>query len=142
MHIREAADFLRISARSLRHYEAEGLLEPPRGLNGYRQYGPADLRRAARIRDLIAVGFSTREIASMSPCLTDDGAAACDAGLEALEHKLEQIDALMTDLRDRRQRTQERIQAFRDALSDDMNTKGSPNDTHNQSSIPHGLSGR
>jgi hypothetical protein len=32
----------------------------------------ADLRRAGRIRDLIATGFSTREVRAMAACLSDE----------------------------------------------------------------------
>lgn len=117
MQINEAAKHLGISPRSLRHYEAVGLLTPTRDPNGYRRYGPADLRRAARIRDMIATGFSTREVLAMSPCLSDDGAGACEAGLADLEHKLTQIDRLIADLQARRQSTLERIASFRGALS-------------------------
>ncbi|MGC9369741.1 MAG: MerR family transcriptional regulator [Paracoccaceae bacterium] len=142
MQIREAARFLEISPRSLRHYEREGLLAPARDPNGYRRYGPDDLRRAERIRDLIAVGFSTREIAGMSPCLADDGAGACEAGIEALEHKLAQIDKLIAELGERRQQTQARIQTFRDALSNDTRSKGLPDETNTTSPLPDRLPGR
>jgi MerR family copper efflux transcriptional regulator len=88
MRIKEAAETLGISERALRHYELQGLLAPGRDANGYRRYGPSDLRRAERIRDMIATGFSTREIRAMAPCLDDDGAGPSEGGLAGLEHKL------------------------------------------------------
>ncbi|MFD1797429.1 MerR family transcriptional regulator [Paracoccus aurantiacus] len=117
MKINEAATELGISPRILRHYENAGLIMPSRDANGYRSYAPADLRRAGRIRDMIATGFSTREILAMAPCLTDEGAGACTAGLADLEHKLDQMDRLIADLRDRRQATLDRIDSFRRTLS-------------------------
>ncbi|WP_093805131.1 MerR family transcriptional regulator [Stappia sp. ES.058] len=60
MQIKEAATSLKLSARILRHYEQVGLLKPSRDANGYRRYSPGDLRKAGRIRDMIATGFSTR----------------------------------------------------------------------------------
>lgn len=141
MQIKEAAAHLGVSARSLRHYEQVGLLTPARDANGYRHYGPADLRRAGRIRDMIATGFSTREVMAMAPCLSDDGAGACEAGLADLEHKLSQIDRLIADLQTRRHTTLERIAQFRRALSHDLNEREDPGydpDTH--PSVPDRLS--
>ncbi|WP_443069652.1 MerR family transcriptional regulator, partial [Sulfitobacter sp. G21635-S1] len=92
----------------LRHYEQAGLLGPSRDTNGYRSYSPADLRKADSIHDMIATGFSTREILAMSPCLTDEGARACEAGLTDLRHKLAQIDRLIGDPKARRSATFDR----------------------------------
>ena len=38
-----------VSARTLRHYEDMGLLEPARAENGYRMYGPRDARRLSQV---------------------------------------------------------------------------------------------
>lgn len=141
MQIKEAANHLGISPRSLRHYENAGLLGPRRDVNGYRSYGPADIRRAARIRDMIATGFSTREILDVAPCLSDEGAGACEAGLAGLEHKLSQIVRLIDDLEKRRHVTLDRIASFRGALSHPSETKDPGNDT-NPDPVPDRLSGR
>jgi len=66
MQIKEAAERLGITERMLRHYEKEGLMDARRSENGYRSYSEADLRREGRIRDLIATGFSTREVRAMA----------------------------------------------------------------------------
>ena len=143
MQIKQAADHLGISPRSLRHYEQVGLLSPARDTSGYRHYAPADLRRAARIRDMIATGFSTREVLAMSPCLSDDGAGACEAGLADLEHKLAQIDRLIDDLHSRRQTTLERIAQFRGALSKTTLERDTPDhDTHDLTAVSDRLSRR
>lgn len=123
MQIKEASDHLGLSPRSLRHYEQTGLLLPSRDTNGYRSYGPADLRKAGRIRDMIATGFSTREILKMAPCLTDEGAGACEVGLTDLEHKLSQIKRLINDLKARRETTLDRIASFRNDLSHKSNDR-------------------
>lgn len=143
MQIKEAARHLGLSPRSLRHYEQVGLLTPNRDASGYRSYGPADLRKASRIRDMIATGFSTREILKMAPCLTDEGAGACEAGLSDLEHKLSQIDRLISDLERRRAATLSQIASFRDALSLDSNERGDPGyDTSSHTSVSDCVSGR
>ena len=69
MQAKEAAERLGITQRMLRHYEKAGLMDVGRTLNGYRHYSEADLRRAARIRDFIETGFSTREIHAMQTIL-------------------------------------------------------------------------
>lgn len=143
MQIKDAADHLGISSRSLRHYENVGLLDPARDLNGYRHYSAADLRRAGRIRDMIATGFSTREVLAMAPCLTDDGAGACEAGLADLQHKLAQIDRLIADLQTRRESTQARISAFQGALSHLNDDRESPeHDNQDHPFVSDRLSGR
>lgn len=46
-----------VSARTLRHYEDLGLLEPARAENGYRTYGPRDVRRLSQILAMRACGL-------------------------------------------------------------------------------------
>lgn len=114
MQAKEAAERLGITQRMLRHYEKEGLLEVSRTVNGYRHYNEADLRRAGRIRDFIATGFSTREVRAMIACLSDEGAAGpCKDGIGRLTEKLEHIDRLRADLDHRRNALLERIAAFK-----------------------------
>jgi MerR family copper efflux transcriptional regulator len=117
MQIREAAERLGITERMLRHYEKAGLMEARRADNGYRSYSDADLRRAGRIRDLIATGFSTREVLAMAPCLSDEGAGPCEDGIPQLLNKLEQIDRLRADLDAKRDAVLDRLAVLREALS-------------------------
>lgn len=117
MQIREAAERLGITERMLRHYEKAGLMEARRSENGYRSYTDADLRRAGRIRDLIATGFSTSEVLAMAPCLTDEGAGPCEDGIPQLLNKLEQIDRLRADLDGKREAVLERLAVSQEALS-------------------------
>lgn len=88
MQIKEAAGRLGITERMLRHYEQSGLMDAQRSENGYRSYSGADLRRAGRIRDLIATGFSTREVGTMAACLSDEGAGPCEGGVPQLLESL------------------------------------------------------
>lgn len=109
MQAKEAAERLGITQRMLRHYEAEGLLKVGRTFNGYRSYSDADLRRAGRIRDFIVTGFSTREIRTMSACLSDEGAGPCSDGVEKLTEKLEHIDQLRAELNVKRSAVLDRL---------------------------------
>lgn len=120
MQAREAAERLGITQRMLRHYEGAGLMEVRRSENGYRIYTEADLRRAGRIRDFIAIGFSTREIRTMVACLSDEGAGPCAGGVDQLLKKLGHIDQLRADLDTRREAVVTRLAALRTALENDL----------------------
>jgi DNA-binding transcriptional MerR regulator len=126
MQIKEAAERLGITQRMLRHYEKAGLMDARRSENGYRSYSEADLRRAARIRDLIATGFSTREVRAMAACLSDEGTGPCEGGIPQLLEKLEHIDRLRADLDERREAVLSRLAMFRESLS-----------THHERNAPH-----
>jgi DNA-binding transcriptional MerR regulator len=117
MQAKEAAERLGITQRMLRHYEKEGLISVGRTLNRYRNYGESDLRRAGRIRDFIAIGFSTREIRAMSACLSDEGAGPCEGGIEKLMEKLEHIERLKADLDERRDAVLDRLAAWKNDLA-------------------------
>lgn len=117
MQAKEAAERLGITQRMLRHYESEGLLEVGRTLNGYRSYAETDLRRAGRIRDFIATGFSTREIRAMSACLSDEGSGPCEGGVEKLREKLEHIDRLRTELDEKRSVLIDRLGTLQNSLA-------------------------
>lgn len=116
MQAKEAAKRLGITQRILRHYEKAGLMEVGRSENGYRVYTEADIRRAGRIRDFIATGFSTREVRAMAACLSDDGAGPCEGGIEKMMEKLEHIDRLQADLDARREAVLGRIAELKSAL--------------------------
>lgn len=116
MQAKEAADKLGITQRMLRHYEKVGLMSVRRTDKGYRIYTDADLRRAGRIRDFIATGFSTREILAMSACLTDEGDGPCEGGIAQMMEKLEHIDRLRSDLDAKREAVLERIKTLKAAF--------------------------
>ncbi|AKV01220.1 Transcriptional regulator, MerR family [Labilithrix luteola] len=134
MQIKEAAERLGISERMLRHYEKAGLLDARRSENGYRSYSEADLRRARRIRDLIATGFSTREVRNMAACLSDENARPCEGGIPQLLQKLEHIDRMRADLDARREAVLGRLAMFRESLS--IHTER--NDPHHAAPDPSG----
>lgn len=117
MQAKEAAERLKITQRMLRHYEKEGLLEVGRTLNGYRSYTEADLRRAGRIRDFIATGFSTREIRAMVACLSDEGSGPCEGGVEKLREKLEHIERLRAELDEKRGAVIDRLGTLQNGLA-------------------------
>lgn len=65
-HIGEAAGALKVSTRTLRHWDAIGLLSPGwRTMSDYRLYTDADLERGARIQIYRAAGVPLKEIAEL-----------------------------------------------------------------------------
>jgi len=64
--IGQAAGLLGITTHMLRNWERDGLIQVPRDpLNGYRQYGTAEIGRLRVIRMLLRAGYSTMAILRM-----------------------------------------------------------------------------
>ncbi|MGY4480095.1 MerR family transcriptional regulator [Bradyrhizobium sp. USDA 3364] len=109
MRIQEAVRHLGVSARALRHYEAAGLIAPRRTSNGYRSYSASELERAAWVRDLIASGFSTRELRNLLSALEDGRRGARVSCSAVMQAKLDQIDRAIAALRMRRRALSHRL---------------------------------
>ena len=60
--IQEICRLYHIGADSLRYYEKIGLIQPQRSEGNYRLYSLSDIWRLNVIRDLLKLGFSTRQI--------------------------------------------------------------------------------
>ena len=93
----ELASLAGVTVRALRHYHAIGLLaEPPRSENGYRSYGPEDLLRVLRIRQLASLGFSLDKIGPMLDELdaerAGDGILSGDAPSAPVDGLLDELD--------------------------------------------------
>ena len=69
MRIGELEKLTDTPARSLRYYEAQGLIFPQRLPNGYRDYDEYLIDRVIQIRGLIDSGIPTRIIKQILPCL-------------------------------------------------------------------------
>lgn len=83
-----------VNAHQLRYYEAQGLLKPGRGANGYREYGDDAVLKVTQIRKLLEAGLSTQDIEYLLPCAI--GAAPsfepCPELLDALRDRLADMD--------------------------------------------------
>ncbi|MFD4394485.1 MerR family transcriptional regulator [Kitasatospora sp. NPDC058397] len=90
--IGQAAAFVGITVKTVRHYHKLGLAEEPeRDSSGYRRYGSADLLRLVQIRTLAAAGVP---LAETGPLLDAD-AALFTAKLADVERQLtERIEEL------------------------------------------------
>ncbi|MBR1690205.1 MAG: MerR family transcriptional regulator [Oscillibacter sp.] len=59
---------------NIRYYEAEGLLDPERSKNGYRNYSEADLAQLERVRLLRRLGVSLEDLKALSAGTAELGA--------------------------------------------------------------------
>jgi len=100
VRIGELAEQVGTSTRTLRYYEARGLLSARRSVNGYREYGDDDLRIVREIRTLLDIGFGLDEIRPFVDCLRAGNAAgdACPASLEVYRRKLAELDSCIARL--------------------------------------------
>jgi DNA-binding transcriptional MerR regulator len=94
MLIGELAGRAGVSTRSLRYYEAQGLLRSDRSSNGYRRYDEGELRVVGQIRKLLAVGFSLDDIRPFVSCLRAGNASGdiCPDSVQVLRRKLSEVD--------------------------------------------------
>ncbi|QJP13399.1 MerR family transcriptional regulator [Starkeya sp. ORNL1] len=101
----EAAGQLGVSAKALRLYEQRGLIAPVRTVAGWRAYGPDQMRRAAEIVALRALGFNLTQVARVlngDPQGLEPALAAHQSVLESRLHELvgtiEKLRGLRGDL--------------------------------------------
>ena len=72
-----------VSARSLRYYEEQGLLEPARTGAGHRRYDAESVDRVLLVQRLFSAGLSSAEISPLLPLLLGRDGGGED-GLDAL----------------------------------------------------------
>jgi DNA-binding transcriptional MerR regulator len=95
----EAARRLGVSPKALRLYEERGLVSPTRTAAGWRAYGPDEMRRAAEIAALRALGFSLDQIKQLLAGDTRSLEPALAAHQARLEGQLGQLSGLVQKLR-------------------------------------------
>lgn len=89
-----------ISTRTLRWYDAQGLLKPARTAdNGYRRYGAAEVDRLQDILYYRALGMPLSRIKAILDDPAFDRLAALRAHLSALESEQERLGALIESVR-------------------------------------------
>ncbi|MEN8652087.1 MerR family transcriptional regulator [Streptomyces sp. 21So2-11] len=109
MQIGELSRRTGVGTHQLRYYEAQGLLEPARGTNGYREYASDAAVKVRQIRNLLGAGLSTKDIASLLPCVLGEAPDFVDC------------PEMQTLMRTRRQRLDAQIETLahsREALGD------------------------
>jgi DNA-binding transcriptional MerR regulator len=102
VRIGELAGALGVSADTLRYYERSGLLpRPPRGENGYREYGPADHERIRLMIDLRRLDLPLEEAARLAGWCQSGHCAETTAGLPtAIAAKRAQLRERLADLQE------------------------------------------
>ena len=117
MRIRELAAQVGTTTRTLRYYEAQGLLPAGRSANGYRVYGEQHARLVREIRSLQAIGFSLEEVRPFVECLLAGHGSgdACPASVEVYRRKLAYLERHIAELGDVRDRLSERLADLGDA---------------------------
>ncbi|SEP48827.1 MerR family transcriptional regulator [Amycolatopsis saalfeldensis] len=94
MRIGELSKRTGVSPRSLRYYEAQGLLTSSRSDTGQRHYSEAEVERVSLIRQLFDAGMSSRVIASVLPCVETPGdVGVVDLAFETMTRERDRIDA-------------------------------------------------
>ncbi|MDO0936727.1 MerR family transcriptional regulator [Streptomyces sp. DG2A-72] len=101
MRIGELAARAGTTTRTLRYYESRGLLTARRGSNGYRTYDEDDLKLLRQIRTLQDFGFDLEETRPFVECLRAGHSEGdqCPASLAVYRRKLDELDALIGELR-------------------------------------------
>ena len=86
MIIGEAAKRSGLSAKMIRHYEAEGLIESRRLPNGYRAYSEADVAVLRFIHHARALAFPLQDVRRLLALWRDRNRASADVRRIALDH--------------------------------------------------------
>ncbi|MGH3212089.1 MAG: MerR family transcriptional regulator [Trebonia sp.] len=117
MRIRELAAETGTTTRTLRYYEAQGLLPTARSANGYRVYDAHHVRLVREIRSLQAVGFSLEDVRPFVECLLagHESGDDCPASVDVYRRKLAYLERHITELRDVHDRLAERLAGLGDA---------------------------
>ncbi|ROO87600.1 MerR family transcriptional regulator [Actinocorallia herbida] len=89
MKISEASRVSGVSARSLRHYEDEGLIVSGRCSNGFRDYCRSTIDRVLVIRSLRESGLPVRLIREVLPHLTDEPDVGTDVVCAEFLHEVQ-----------------------------------------------------
>ncbi|MFF3000253.1 MerR family transcriptional regulator [Streptomyces sp. NPDC057950] len=131
MRIGELATRAGTTTRTLRYYESRGLLPARRTGNGYRSYDEDDLRLLRQIRTLQDFGFDLEETRPFVECLRagHPEGDSCPASLAVYRRKLDELDALIGELRAVRSEVGAqlaRAERARDELAADAAVPGGP----------------
>ncbi|MEQ8734604.1 MAG: Cu(I)-responsive transcriptional regulator [Rhodospirillaceae bacterium] len=102
MNIGEASRLSGLPAKTIRYYEATGLIAPPvRAENGYRDYSDSDVHKLRFVRHSRGLGFSVDECAQLLSLYEDKNRQSADVKAIAQKH-LTEIDAKILELQELR----------------------------------------
>ncbi|MDR6881548.1 DNA-binding transcriptional MerR regulator [Bacillus sp. 3255] len=108
MRISELSKLTGASIRSLRYYEAKGLIATQREENGYRVFNQMAVERVKTIQFYLSLGFTTEQIESFLNCVMKNQESLCDdllplytEKLQDIERQMEMLQMLQANLKDR-----------------------------------------
>ncbi|MEV5593455.1 MerR family transcriptional regulator [Streptomyces sp. NPDC052496] len=132
MRIGELAERAGTTTRTLRYYEARGLLPAERTANGHRTYDEADLRLLQQIQMLQRFGFELEETRPFVECLRAGHPAgdACPASLQVYRRKLTELDACIAQLQDVREQVGDQLARAVEAMNAMAHTTAQPGGSH------------
>lgn len=100
MRIGELAARTGVPARMLRYYEKQGLIQPVRLPNGYRDYDDYLIDRVLKIRGLLDAGIPTRVIGEILPCFdSSDSVVPVDPDPRLRETLVRQRERMSQNIR-------------------------------------------
>lgn len=106
LSISQAASETRLSVKSIRHYEAIGLITaPPRSANDYRYYSERQLKQLHFIKSSKDAGFNLKESKALLQLCEDKNRSSADVKAIALqkiaelEARIEQQQRLLNQLK-------------------------------------------
>ncbi len=98
INISEVAEKTGLTAKTIRFYEAKGVISPaPRGANGYRYYNQSHIAELLLIKRSRMIGFSLDECRELLALSTDTGRQSRDVK-EKAQQKLKEIDNKINEL--------------------------------------------
>lgn len=103
MYIGELADATNLNPKTIRYYEAIGLLpEPERTDSNYRVYSPASIRRLSFIKKAQTLGMALDEIKDVL-AIRESGQLPCEHVRSLLAYKLDDLDRQIAQMKEFRQ---------------------------------------
>jgi DNA-binding transcriptional MerR regulator len=106
MRIGEVAQKSKVSVRSLRYYEEQGLLHSTRTESGQRLYAAGAVERVVLIQRLYSAGLSSKTLSELLPCIEAPVEKYTPLVLARLTQERDRIDAQVTELIETRNKLQ------------------------------------
>jgi MerR family copper efflux transcriptional regulator len=100
MYIGQVAKLAGATPKAIRHYEAIGLLAPPKRLGKYRDYSDADIKVIRFIKCAQKYGFKLSELETIVKKTISDNTFPYRELIEAIEKKRQQIRSEIKQLTD------------------------------------------
>jgi len=113
--VKEASEFIGLTAHTLRYYERIGLIEPvARNAGGHRRYAQTDLEHLKFLHCLRDSGMSIQGMQQYA-VLASQGHVTLSARLELLESHKQEVQARIHELEDKLAIIDAKIKRFRQA---------------------------